>query len=595
LPRKFKISFSGSKRDRALATVNDLGFIAKKREGKEGFAVYIAGGMGRRSRVGQKLYNFIGGSEVYNIVKAAKNLFDRYGNRRNKHAARLRFLLERLGKEQFVEKFEEELAKVRNQKYPPLVLVEAPGAHAGCVEVPLFLGDMTASRAKKLAKIMARYGDGSIRVTQEQNLLLRNIPEDDLQDLKAELSSEGILEALPLIIGKAVACAGASTCKLGFCLSRNLLKAIRDEVGETVLSNDKLDDVRLRISGCPNSCGHHIIADIGLFGAVRRKDNHVLPVYNLVAGGAIAEGKSRLAEGISSLPAKSIPKCLREFFCFVNETRASEEQFSDYLDRLGKEKLKEIANRCSAIPLYEEHPEYYKDWHSDEPFSLVKRVEGECSAGLFDLIELDLRQAEDGITSALETADKSEAGRLIADAVVSAARALLITKGFEPETDRESVALFLAHFAAKHIDERHTSTLNKYLLREDIAPGDAQEFLGAVKALYAAMDDSLRFPDVGEGSLQISEAPQEDVGQQESTPGKAFRDFRGVACPLNFVKTKLVLETMKTAAVLEVLLDDGEPIENVPPSVRAEGHEVLSVRKVNGSWSVIIRKREAER
>jgi sulfite reductase (ferredoxin) len=220
-------------------------------------------------------------------------------------------------------------------------------------------------------------------------------------------------------------------------------------------------------------------------------------------------------------------------------------------------------------------------------------VEGECSAGLFDLIELDLRQAEDGLKKALEIKDRGEAKRIIADAVVSTARALLITKGLEPETDREAVALFLAHFVARHIDGRHTSILNKYLMRGDIAPAEAQNFLAAVNALYSSMDDSLRFPDVGEGSPRGSDAPEKSVGQQENMPEKAFRDFRGVACPLNFVKTKLVLETMKAGAILEVLLDDGEPVENVPASVRAEGHEVLGVRKVNGSWTVIIRKVEA--
>ena len=266
LPRKFKIAFSGSSRDTGLATMADLGFIAKKNDrGQRGFSVYIAGGMGRQSRVAIRLYSFVGHDQVYNIARAIKNLFDKYGNRKQKHAARLRFLFEKLGKVEFFHRVEEERVLVARNNSSPLELSREQDLHGGFLEVPLFLGDMSVENARKLGNVMQRYGEDTIRVMPHQNLLLRNIPQDMIEELRLLLKEESILEELPPFLGRATACAGASTCKLGICLSRGLLTGIRKELERRPFAFDRVNDISLKISGCPNTCGRHIIADIGFF------------------------------------------------------------------------------------------------------------------------------------------------------------------------------------------------------------------------------------------------------------------------------------------------------------------------------------------
>lgn len=588
LPRKFKIAFSGSKRDKGLATVNDLGFIAKINEdGERGFAVYIAGGMGAKPRLGFRLYEFVPENEVYNIVKAAKIFFDKYGNRKNKHAARLRFLYEKLGKEEFVRRFQNELAEVRKSNYPPLEVEAEPPLRKGFLEIPLFLGDLTFDKAQTLGLMLKDYGEDVLRVTPTQNLFLRNIPEDAVPRLRAELRKAGITEPLPPLLEKATACAGAGTCKLGICLSRGLLAAIKEELTREPVVSSKISDLSLKISGCPNSCGQHLIADIGFFGAAKRHDNHLVPYYHLLVGGVVGEGETSFGQNIAAFPAKAVPSFLREFLDFVAQERAENEDFNGFLDRAGRAEILRLEKKYSKIPAFDVDRDYYYDWSSREVFSLAEKVEGECSAGLFDLIEWDLRQAEEGLKR-LKTGENTAAefAAVVRGVTVSVCRALLITKGLEPKTETEAVELFKTHFIGRHLDSTYAGVLDKYLAGSPLGAEEVEALFHAVENLYHSMDDSLRFPD-----LRPVQRPGEDAPARLGPSfQKVFRDFRGVACPMNFVKTKLVLETMNLGEILEIWLDDGDPIANVPGSLRAEGYKILEQKKLGDYWSVTIQK-----
>ncbi len=581
LPRKFKIAFSSNSDDRGLATVNDLGFIAKKNDKDErGFSVYIAGGLGRESKIGLLLYSFIADDQVYNITKAVKNLFNQYGNRRNKHKARLRFLLAKHGKTQFIKLFEQELEKVKAQNYRPLKTNEVELLKKGRVEIPLFLGDIPSELAKQLSQIIALYGEDTIRISPKQNISIRNIDEGEIEPLKIKLKNPGILTATVPILGKAIACAGASTCKLGFCLSRNLLTAIKDECFKNNIDYSRISDIQLNISGCSNNCGQHIIADIGFLGTAKRNDNRAVPAYHLVLAGKVQEGNTRLAKKIATLPAKSIPKFIYDLLKYITKWRKDGENFSDFLNKTGKEYVLQLADKYSTIPEYEEDASYYYDWYSDKMFSLAEKIEGECSAGLFDLIELDLSKAQKGLERYVRLKDKNEISQTSKEIVLSCSRALLITKGVEAKNDEDIITLFKEHFLGKHIDISQTVVLDKYLNNEPISYNELLTLFNSVNELYHAMDDSLHFP----------ETAPEIQKTQDKDNGRLFRDFRGVPCPMNFVKTKLVLETMKEREILEILIDDGEPIENVPASVKSEGHEIINQKVIDNYWQVVIKK-----
>jgi sulfite reductase (ferredoxin) len=575
LPRKYKIAFSGSFADRAFATVSDLGFIAVKNEnGEKGFKVFVAGGMGRKPSPGILLHEFAPVCGIYDIARAIKNLFNKYGNRKNKHAARLRFLLEREGRESFIEKYNTELGLVKDENHQELEVGDNK-IQGTYLEVPQFLGDLDLEEALLIAVKAGAFGEKSLRITPLQNIIVKDIPHIALLKTADEFKRLNLLKLPAPVIDSAAVCTGASTCRLGICLSRGLLTAVKDALKDIRTRIESVSDIKVKISGCPNSCGQHPVADIGLFGVVKRNGGHALPAYNILAGTRIDDSGARLAGHVGIIPAKAVPEFIRQALLETAAGRNKDEKFADYYDREGGNKLRDLAIKFSIVPDFSKAPEYYTDWSANRQFSATEKLEGECSAGLFDLIDLDFKESETSLKAALGGADTGENLR---KSVASAARALLITKGLEAGSDAEAVLVFKDNFIGKHIPVSGAGPVNKYLTGSAIDAAEAENFLSTVRGLYLKMDDSLRLP---EPSAETA-APGIETAEK--------RDFRGVKCPLNFVKTKLVLETLKSGALLEILLDDGEPVENVPASLLAEGHRILEKTKTGGYWKVLVQK-----
>lgn len=521
LPRKYKIAFSGCGKDCAAATVNDLGFIAKTRDGQPGFVVYVGGGMGARSRVADLLEEFVPIADVPLIAEAIKRVFDKHGNRKNRNRARIRFLIENIGLPRFRELYRAEIDALRSSQtdeYSVRPLPAEPerraqtrstqiggfdewrrwhvsdqrqeGYHA--VEIALPLGDISADDLDSLAEIVEQFGDGTLRTTQAQNVVLRWIHEDDLPRLHRELERFGLAGVEPPVLRNMVACAGASTCRLGICLSRGLAKAIREGLLSSNLDLHSLGDIKIHISGCPNSCGRHPVADIGLFGAAKRVNGQLMPHYVLRLGAKVREGQTRLASGNLAIPAKNVPSAVLEL---LTEYRRSD-QFPDF-PAFANEKSAAIEN--FPIPLWQELPagdgrtDHFVDWDAEAPFSLAGRGAGECSAGAFDLIGADLKGADQA----------AREGRLF-DATTLAARSLLITRG---EQDRDTAEV-LQKFRQRFLDEQLIdSGFRELIAQAELAmempaperafggkESNVAEFVAAVQNLYERMDASLRLP-----------------------------------------------------------------------------------------------------
>lgn len=574
LPRKFKIAFSSTRHDTSYATVTDLGFIAAlDQHGNRGFRVYAGGGMGTRPTLGILLYDFVPESDVYAISRAAKQLFDAHGNRKDRNAARMRFLLLNWGEERFRAEFEEMLTKVRAENPEPLRLDKWAGAtYPGYVEVPVFLGDLTYTAARAVARIAEPFGPESLRLTPRQNLVIKNIPANSVTDVKRQLEEAGLVSEETQIHDNAVACAGASTCRLGICLSRDLVRAVAAQARAELSGGGRASDLRINVSGCPNSCGQHLLGDLGFFGGAVRRHGHQVPAYNVVLGGRTGDGDAHLADPVGRVPAKNVPGFVHDLVKLINATRQDGERFLEYFTR----------ERASVVALVEKHsevappsedPAAYIDWGADTPFSVLRK-QGECASGVVDLIRRDFENADNALKRYNELGD----GALLQQAVESAANALLITRGIEARSGHAAVELFLQHFGAQVGSARVAA--DAYLSGALTDPSPVQAFVAAVKQAYDAMDTTL-------GHLAASKI---------ATPATAIareRDLRGVACPMNFVKTKLVLEELEHGDVLKVLLDDGPPIENVPASVAAEGHEVLEQTRQDDHWLVLIRKNAA--
>ena len=608
LPRKYKIAFSGCPSDCAGATVNDVGCIARKRGDELGFAVHIAGGMGARSRVAKPLEEFVPADEIHFVAEAVKRVFDKHGNRRDKHKARLRFLMDDIGLERFRELYEGEMSELRKDGLTTLQTRELPRRDDSSSEtevspddgfaqwkekntepqrqsghymahIPLILGDISADDLEKLADVVEKHGEGMARTTQSQNMVIRWVHESELAALHQKLAALGLAETPALILRNTVACAGAATCKLGICLSRGLARAIVKGLSSDGLDLDGLGDFRVQISGCPNSCGRHPIGQIGLFGSARRVNDRLVPHYVVQLGGRVLEGKTRLAEGRTSVPAHNIPAFIVDLLkAFQNSLQHPD--YDAFLDAQGRDIAERLAEEYKHVPSFDEDKNYYFDWGAESLFSLAGRGPGECGAGVFDLIEVDIASANEALG----------AGNLLS-ATVLAARALLVTQGQEARDDAEALDLFGKYFVeTKLVNESFQSLIKsaRSSVGRDLKAdaNNVSAFVATVQDLYDNMDQSLRFQ---AATTESTTEPEDSPATGAGIDVDKEADFRGVVCPLNYVKTKLLLETMSSGQVLSILLDE-EGGRNVPDSARQDGHEVLSKEKEGDHWRVIVRK-----
>jgi len=569
LPRKYKLVFSCCHRDCAYASVADLGFFAHVKDGVEGFSVYAGGGLGPNPSVGVKLEKFVEGGEVFEVAEAVKRLFDKHGDRSNKHKARLRYVLARVGAEEFTRLYQQErqILKSEGLAYgaPEIrdIASDYPvGESATTVRLWLTNGDIPADDLDIVGQIAARYGQGLVRTSQLQDLLITGVGNEDVEKVDSELKDLSV-NVFSNGGPKVVACAGASTCKLGLCLSRGLSGAISRSLG-----HENLLKTIIRISGCPNSCGHHYIADVGFEGRAKRIHGKLMPCYDVLVGAKTVEGNARLAERIGTVPAKRIPDLLAEAVRNGN---------------IEKELLKTLIAQYSNISEESLPGDYYYDWNSDKPFSLAGRGPGECGAGVMDVMKVDIDEAKDAIKT-LPVSDEN-----VYKAIVAAARALLFTVGLEPKKDREIFAAFKQHLIEPGwVKPQRQQLLDNAL---DWKMGDVEsikdllsqveEMVSRIEVLFLSLDANLKF--------KIEPIVQETNVETDETKNRTI-DLRGVACPLNFVKAKLELEKLEIGGILEVLLDEGEPVRNAPASFVEQGQSVLEVKSVDDYYCVKVRR-----
>jgi sulfite reductase (ferredoxin) len=526
LPRKYKVAFSNSSADTSYAEFNDLGFVARLQEGKKGFRVYVAGGLGAKPEVGHLLHDFIPADDAYLVATAIKRLFDQHGNRKNRHTARLRFLWTSLGEERFRQLYEEQFKLVRTSNMAALQIEEIPQSSTlpafapeqnqspefeqwkkryvetqkqpelVSILIPIFLGNLKNADAIRLAEFLAPFGNFVLRATFGQNLRLRNIPEQYLPNVYHLVREVSELVLGPRLVGDSISCTGADTCKLGVCLSKGALSAIAERLKDSSADLDQIPGFRLNLSGCPNTCGQHMLADLGFYGNVGRKEQQMFPAYMVVAGAEIGEGKGRLARQIDRVSAHDLPEFVHEVLKQWLLRKDSYQSFAAYVDGEGLEEIRAIADRFRNIPAYSEDKSYYYDWGAADTFSLAGKGVGECSAGLFDLIEFDLKSARE-LREEFRSGDLKGEDTLYSISL-RCARALLITRSIEAPTDSAVFQNFRTHFIDSGLIGKRFEPVVAAAQQKDAAALNELEdevfaLLEAVEALYRSMDNSLRF------------------------------------------------------------------------------------------------------
>ena len=275
------------------------------------------------------------------------------------------------------------------------------------VKVFLELGDISAEQLKKLAGVADNFREGTIRSTHDQNLAFRWIHKSELKILYDKLKEIGLNKPGAKTIENITCCAGASTCRLGICLSRGLASALSKELRSNGEKVQSINNVNIKISGCPNACGQDPIGQIGFLGAARRVGEKIMPNYIITLGGRVEEGKTTLGENIGMAPSKDIPSIISGFLKDYTSNGRNPD-FYEYIEKKGKSVLKKLIDEKKSIPSYKENKDYYIDWSADEEFSLEGRGEGECGAGVFDMMEVGLKEAKRAMNRAEETLNNGD-------------------------------------------------------------------------------------------------------------------------------------------------------------------------------------------
>ena len=619
LPRKLKIAFSTSEAHPDFAVINDLGFIAKIQNGKRGFKVFLGGSVASNPTLGWEIFDFAPEEELVNIAIAAKRIFNNHGNRKNKHKARIRYIFYKEGEEKTRELFFNYYNEIKSKEnvffspgklafeyttpaFEPVNLYtddfenwrkrnvssqRQPGLFSAVVS--FVNGNTDSETLLRVADFAAEFGNDVLRFTPRQQLQFRNIPEKFLGNLYLLLKDLNIATELPTIINNIVSCTGADTCRLGICYSKGASVALRRKLSKSKLNLDEVDKLQINISGCPNSCAQQIWSDLGFQGRVGRNER-MYAAYNVYAGAA-KDRNPKLGVLLGSVSARDLPQFIEDILANYIPVKSAYTSFKDYLDAVGTEKIKLLVEKYKDVPAFDEDKNYYYDWGSEELFSVANKGPAECSAGLFDMIDVDFNFIKQRFTLLQTETNAPKVNRILYDIVFSSSRMLLVTKGAEPKTTSEAFEFFIDKF----INEGLVSESFTGLVKAAQAAPDADfvtrkdeiiELAETVIKLYEGMDDSLQFKNEVKKAEVAEPAKANDV-----EPDARVKDFRGVACPMNFVKTKIELATLKSGSLLEIWLDDGQPIQNVPGSVRNEGHEIVSVNQVQDYWKVLIKKK----
>lgn len=643
--RKFKIAFSGCEEHACgLANMHDIGAVAAVKEVdgevKRGFKLYVGGGLGAVPHQAKIFDDFVPAEELLPISQAISKVFTRLGERRNRNKARLKFVIAKYGIEEFRKQVLEERAKLRHDPgwtayldnldaytesplkaptqlngtskpdgfeewYQSNVRLQKQPGYA-FVTITLPLGDITADQTRALADISRKYVKDTIRATVEQNIVLRWVTMTDLPALYRDLKAVGLGDPGAESTVDITACPGTDSCKLGVSSSRGLAAHLRDHFIETGVP-DEIKGLRIKISGCPNSCGQHHIANLGFFGSSRRLGGHIAPYYQVLLGGHMIENASSYGLATGKIHGKYIPAFIEELTGKYTAERHDEESFTDYVGRLGKAEIKSILSKYDKIPAYEEAPEFYVDTGDTKEFQLKTGV-GECAGQLVELVSFKLEEAdrliyESGLN--LEKGDYQDSAELAFNAMIRAADGLLTTEGLQYIDDATTVSDFRARFFepgnffagyGAHFFkamEEDSSAFNHELAHRRVE--EATLFVEESHNVYGRMRIKQEEEEQSRRKTRRSRSARKPRVVKQTKPVEEIvdsLDLKGVACPFNYVQAKIRLETMKLGQLLEVTIDDGEPIENVPKSLTNDGHEIVDTKKVGQHYRLTIRKGE---
>jgi sulfite reductase (ferredoxin) len=423
MPRKIKTSFTGSEADRAISGIHDIAFLAREQEGVKGFEVRVGGGTSIMARVAPTLYEFVeaDNGDYLKVAEAVFRIFDRQEWLRvNRARARIKVLVDKIGMDAFRELVDEELEgdwvaerefgpelverlrfahdEEANAPEPPLAPASPNGDRTefdrfvdanvepqrqdgfNTVEVKIDRGDLTPEQFRGLGAIMREFSGGNARSTVQQNFVLRWVRDESLYDVWARLGELGLGEAGPREITDTVSCPGTDSCKLGITSSMGLNRAIKERVEAMEIEDELSKRIHIKMSGCPNGCSQHHIANIGFYGASLKVGGRQMPAYIPHIGGNYEGGEVIYGTRLKSrLPAKRVPEAVERWIRLYEGERAEGEEFNAFAERAGAERFEaEVKDLTMPAEFSLETMQQFIDWQRATPYK-VERGEGECA------------------------------------------------------------------------------------------------------------------------------------------------------------------------------------------------------------------------
>ena len=490
LGRKFKITFEGCAEDHSALRIHDIGLwaVTQTRNGKlrRGFRVYLGGGLGAAPHLAYLYTDFLPVEELFNLAAAALRLFDRYGERKARMKARMKFLIESLGWDAFRSALDEERKRVgpialnddleETDGFVPetaggsglkvldtrtsdpqiqawardSVIDHKISGYRG-VHVRIKLGDLTSERARGLAAVVRQFSSGQARISTDQNIYLPWVREEELSSLYAALADLSLAERGVGTIADVTTCPGSDTCRLGIASAKGLGSALGDAIRESVSGplaragsqNGLTRALRIKISGCPNGCAQHSIANIGFYSAALSHEERSVPAYFVTLGGQTTPDSAQFGSLLGKFPAKNCVQLTETLLGLYEKEKLPAEEFNSFLSRTGADRLKEILDPLRRVPSFEEDPSFYADYgHEHESFAVRRGIKGECAgstvAETLPTIEVaheKLAQAE----ALIYHKAYEEAGVAAYEAAAAAARVPLYERLVDPFTADEAL------------------------------------------------------------------------------------------------------------------------------------------------------------
>jgi sulfite reductase beta subunit-like hemoprotein len=439
LPRKFKVAFEGCTEDHAVTSINDVGWRARIVDGRKGWKVTVAGGTSILPVSGYVLYEFLPVEEMLDVAEAIVRVFHKYGDYKHPQRNRMKFVIRQIGWDAYRAHFEEELATFRREggarlPFDPATVgsesapdwkpaaaptvqsvaakavtpMRGPGVHPGTVRLQpladsylrwmrrnvsrqrqdgychviarLPLGDFTAGQMRVLADLSEAYGDGTMRLTVEQNVLFRWIKTESIEPMYQRLAAADLAAPDALTLSDVVSCPGAESCRLAVTQSRGLGRVLTEYFSARPDLVDLVPSGNIRISGCPNGCGQHHIGSLGFQGSVRKVGGKALPQYFVLVGGGTSSEGAHFGKVVAKIPARRITDAVARLVDLYREQRANEsEDLGAFFRRIAPSVVTERLKDLVDISLAQASADDFIDLGESQAFDPVV-MDGECSA-----------------------------------------------------------------------------------------------------------------------------------------------------------------------------------------------------------------------